>query len=93
MPVVTFLGEVRKSAGRPSIEIEAETVGRLLAAVESAIGPGLAGLLLKDGALHPDLEVLVNGRNIQFLRMLESPLGPSDRVTIFLGGVRGFPGG
>jgi len=45
MPVVTFLGEIRKAGGRPSVEIEAETVVRLLAAMGSAVGPDFAGLL------------------------------------------------
>ena len=93
MPVVNFLGEIRKAAGRPSVEIEAETVVRLLAAMGSAVGPGFAGLLSRDGALQPDVEVLVNGRNIEFMQGLATALRPSDQITIFYSGVRGFPGG
>ncbi len=93
MAVVTFLGEVRKAAGRATVDVEAETMARLLTALESTVGPGFAGLLSTDGALQPDVEVLVNGRNIEFLRLLDTPLRPTDQVTIFYGGVRGFPGG
>ena len=93
MPVVTFLGEVRKAAGRSTVEIEADTVAWLLASMESAIGPGFASLLSTGGALQPDVEVLVNGRNIEFLERLETPLRPTDQITIFYSGVRGFPGG
>jgi molybdopterin converting factor small subunit len=39
------------------------------------------------------VEVLVNGRNVEFLAGLDTPLGPRDQVTVFCSGVRGFPGG
>jgi len=93
MPTVIFLGEVRGAAGHSQIEVEAETVAGLLAAMRMGIGAGFAGLLSKDGALQPDVEVLVNGRNIEFLEGLETPLRPADQVTIFYSGLRGFPGG
>lgn len=91
--MVMFLGKVRKAAGRSTVHIEAETVGRLLAVMDSAIGIEFARLLSAAGVLQPDAEVLVNGRNIEFLEMLETPLGPTDQITIFYSGVRGFPGG
>ncbi len=93
MAVVEFLGEVRKAAGRSTVKVEAETVADLLAAMGTAIAPGFVSLLFRDGFLQPDVEVLVNGRNIQFLKQLETPLRATDQVTIFYSGVRGFPGG
>ncbi len=93
MPIVTLLGDVRRAAGRSTVEIEAETVTRLLAAMGSAVGPAFAGLLSRDGALQPDVEVLVNGRNIEFMQGLDTALRPSDQITIFYSAVRGFPGG
>ncbi len=93
MATVTFLGEVRRAAGRSTVEIEAGTVARLLAAMGQVVGPAFARLLTENGVLQPDVEVLVNGRNIEFLKMLESPLQPADQVTIFHSGVRGSPGG
>lgn len=93
MAVVTFLGDLRKAAGRATVDVEAETVAGLLAAIGRAIGPGFASLLSRDGGLQPDVEVLVNGRNIQFLNLFETPLRATDQVTIFYSGVRGFPGG
>ena len=50
-------------------------------------------LLFPDDELNRDIEVLVNGRNISFLAGLETPLEDSDRVTVFLHGARGYPGG
>ena len=93
MALVTFLGEVRRAAGRPEVEVEAKTVTEALRSLGAVIGPGFARLLYEDGSLQPDVEVLVNGRNIEFLRELETDLEPTDRVTIFYSGVRGFPGG
>ena len=60
---------------------------------ERALGLGFAGLLLCDAGLQPDVEGLVNGRNFEFLAGLDTPLNPTDGVTIFYSGVRGFPGG
>jgi len=93
MPVVTFLGEVRRAAGRATADVKGDSVTALLGALNRAVSPGFASLLFKDGALRPDVEVLVNGRNIEFLQMLDTPLGSADQVTIFYSGVRGFPGG
>ena len=93
MPLVTFLGEVRKAAGQATVDVEADSVRGLLAALCQAVSPAFATLLFKDGALQPDVEILVNGRNIQFLNLFETPLRATDQVTIFYSGVRGFPGG
>lgn len=51
------------------------------------------GLLFPDGCLNRDIEVLVNGRNIAFLAGLDTSLDDGDRVTVFLHGARGYPGG
>ncbi len=93
MPLVTFLGEVRKAAGQATLDVEAESVRGLLTALYQAISSAFARLLFKNGVLQPDVEVLVNGRNIEFLKMLDTSLRPTDQVTIFYSGVRGFPGG
>ena len=93
MPVVTFLGAVRKAAGQATVDVEADSVRGLLAALHQVVSPTFASLLFKDGALQPDVEVLVNGRNIEFLKMLDTSLRSTDQVTIFYSGVRGFPGG
>jgi molybdopterin converting factor small subunit len=93
MAGVTFLGEVRKAAGQATVDVEADSVRGLLAALHQVVSPIFASLLFKNGVLQPDVEVLVNGRNIEFLKMLDTSLRPTDQVTIFYSGVRGFPGG
>ena len=93
MPMVTFLGKVRKAAGRATLDVGADSVGRLLATLGDAVSPAFADLLFRGGALQPDVEVLVNGRNIEFMQGLDTALRPPDQITIFYSGVRGFPGG
>ncbi len=91
--MVMFLGEVRKAAGRATLDVKADSVGGLLATLRDAVNPAFAELLCRGGALQPDVEVLVNGRNIEFMQGLDTALRPADQVTIFYSGVRGFPGG
>ena len=43
--------------------------------------------------LHPDLRVLVNGRDVRFLEGLDTALAPEDAVTLHATGARSFPGG
>lgn len=87
VPVLRLLGGLRRFGGRTQ-SVPGDTVTAVLAA--SAIPPAL---LFPDGQLNHDIEVLVNGRNITFLAGLETPLSANDRVTIFLHGARGYPGG
>jgi molybdopterin converting factor small subunit len=93
MALVTLLGEVRRATGRGAVEIDARTVGALFSGLGQALGPACAGALCSGDGLQPDVEVLVNGRNVEFLAGLDTPLGPRDQVTVFCSGVRGFPGG
>jgi molybdopterin converting factor small subunit len=93
MPVVSFLGDVRRAAGRSTVEVEGDTVTGVLAALAAGVSPAFAALLVSEEALQPDVEVLVNGRNIEFMQRLDTPVRAEDQVTIFYSGVRGFPGG
>ena len=85
--VLKLLGGLRRFGPR-----ERSVTGATVAAVldESSVP---RALLFPDGQLNRDIEVLVNGRNVAFLAGLDTPLAPDDRVTIFLHGARGYPGG
>jgi molybdopterin converting factor small subunit len=56
------------------------------------MGPRFQEFLFEGGRLQQDVEVLVNGRNSSFLDGLKTGLAPFDQVTLFINGVRGFPG-
>lgn len=86
MPTLKLLGGLRRFA--PVVPTAASSVRGLLA--ESTLP---RDLLFPDGDLNRDVEVLVNGRNIAFLDGLETSLNDDDRVTVFLHGARGYPGG
>ena len=87
MPTVKLLGGLRKLVASDQ-RIDATTVAEILRRVR--LPPDL---LFPAGRLNPDVEVLVNGRNIAFLNGVNTTLESSDRVTIFLHGARGYPGG
>ena len=93
MPEVRFLGEIRKAAGMATFGIDAGTVEELLEQLRRVMGPKFQEFLFEGGKLQQDVEVLVNGRNISFLDGLKTALAPFDQVTLFINGVRGFPGG
>ena len=93
MAEVRFLGELRKAAGMATFGIDAGTVEELLEQLRQVMSPRFQEFLFEGGKLQQDVEVLVNGRNISFLDGPKTALAPFDQVTLFINGVRGFPGG
>jgi molybdopterin converting factor small subunit len=75
---VEFLGVSRDRAGVDEIDVEANTLGRLLGTL-AARTPGLAELIV-DGRLHPSLAANLNGD--RFISDPATPLGDGDRVLI-----------
>lgn len=93
MPEVRFLGEIRKAAGMATFGVDAGTVEELLEQLRRLMGPTFQEFLFEGEQLQQDVEVLVNGRNFSFLDGIKTALAPFDQVTLFINGVRGFPGG
>lgn len=93
MATIRLLGVLRQAAEAESLQVEAATVADALGFLAGRLGPGFASSLFPGGELDPDLEILVNGRNIHFSGGLGTPLAASDEVTMFRHGARGFPGG
>ena len=96
MAEVRYLGKLREITGVAQECVEGSQVGQLLGRLSKKHGPLLGELLFANGSaaeLSQDVEVLVNGRDIEFLDGLGTNLGEKDRVTILYHGVRGFPGG
>ena len=68
--------------GERAIEVEGTTVG---AAVQSLVGrhPGLTSqLLTDDGELHRFVNVYLNGRDVRYLRGLDTPVDPRDEIRL-----------
>jgi molybdopterin converting factor small subunit len=75
---VEFLGVSRDRAGIAEIDVQADTLGRLLGTLAARM-PGLAELIVSD-RLHPSLAANLNGD--RFICDPETPLGDDDRVLI-----------
>jgi len=97
MAEVRLLAGLRETVGggRRRLYLSARSVGDLLAALveHSPVPDAARRALLPDGAPHPDLQVLVNGRNIDLLDGVETRLAESDAVALHHVGARGYPGG
>ena len=75
---VEFFGVSRDRAGAADVEVQADTLGRLLGTLAARL-PGLAELIETD-RLHPSLAASLNGD--RFISDPETPLGEDDRVLI-----------
>lgn len=87
---------LRVLCGGRELELQAVRVRELLLELSARGGEALFRQLFGDGdppTLHPDLRVLVNGRDVRFLQGLETPVDALDAVTLHLAGARSLPGG
>ena len=75
---VEFLGVSRDRAGMADIDVDADTLGRLLTTLAAQM-PGLAPLIVAD-RLHPSLAANLNGD--RFISDPATPLSDDDRVLI-----------
>jgi molybdopterin converting factor small subunit len=82
---VEFLGVSRERAGVAEIDVQADTLGRLLGTLATSM-PGLAELIAVD-RLHPSLAANLNGD--RFISDPATPLGKDDRVLILSADVGG----
>jgi molybdopterin synthase sulfur carrier subunit len=83
--IVKYFADIRKLA-----EVDEElpegappTLRALLAQLAHRHGPAFEKRVFEGGQLSTTLIVLVNGRNIEHLKGLDTPLGPEDTVAVF----------
>ena len=68
--------------GRDAVQVEAATVGEVIAALEKEF-PGIKGRLCDDdGGLRRYVNVYVDGEDVRFLEELETKLEPKAEVSI-----------
>lgn len=80
-----FFATFREAAGGKTVvrEFEGATdVGDVLRALEAEYD-GMAGRLIVDGDLAPQINVLKNGREVLHLEGLATPLEDGDRLSVF----------
>ena len=75
---VEFLGVSRDRAGMADLDVQADTLGRLIETLAARM-PGLAPLIVAD-RLHPSLAANLNGD--RFITDPATPLAADDRVLI-----------
>jgi molybdopterin synthase sulfur carrier subunit len=79
-----FFATFREAVGTKTItrEYDAATVGDVLVALESEF-EGLAGEILDGGAVKPQVNVLLNGRDVTHEQGVDTPIEPDDTLSIF----------
>jgi molybdopterin converting factor small subunit len=82
---VEFLGIPRERTGLAEVELQASTLGQVLACVASRF-PGLDPLVTAEG-LHPSVVANLNGD--EFVSDPTTPLDPDDRLLILSADVGG----
>ncbi|MGQ4556652.1 ubiquitin-like small modifier protein 1 [Halobellus sp. GM3] len=89
-----FFATFREAVGTKTItrEYDAETVGDVLLALEDEF-EGLTGELLDEGSVRPQVNVLLNGRDVEHEAGPETPIEPGDTLSIFPPVAGGCSGG
>ena len=80
-----FFATFREAAGGKTVEAsfsEGSTVGDVLRELEAEY-EGMAGRLVVDGELAPQINVLKNGREVLHLDGLDTPMADGDRLSVF----------
>jgi molybdopterin synthase sulfur carrier subunit len=79
-----FFATFREAVGNKTIsrEYDANTVGDVIVALESEF-EGLEGQILEDGAIRPQVNVLLNGSDVEHMEGLDTPIEPDDTFSIF----------
>lgn len=79
-----FFATFREAVGTKTIsrEYDAETVGDVVAALESEF-EGLEGQILEGDAIRPQVNVLLNGSDVEHIQGLDTPIDADDTLSIF----------
>lgn len=82
MAKVQLFATYRDAAGIKEFVTSARSAGELFGIIRTQY-PSLYAEMFDKGELRPLVKVLVNGRHIQFLHGLDTPLGDEDIVSLF----------
>ncbi len=91
MATIKLLAGLQKIAGGPTLDLPLEgiQVARDLTSAIWRLYPALgAEIVDKTGALTGKVHILINGRNIEWLQGMDTPIGDGDTV-VFLPPVAG----
>lgn len=87
MPVVNLFATFRQVSGTKSVRVQGSTVGEALQDL-CRQHPGLRERLFAGDAIRPLVLISLNGRHIEHIDGLDTPLQPADEIALFppLGG-------
>ncbi|SDM53325.1 molybdopterin synthase subunit MoaD [Halogranum gelatinilyticum] len=80
-----FFATFREAVGTKTIEREYDdgmVVGDVLRALEAEFD-GLAGQIIEDGDLRPQINVLKNGREVLHMEGIDTSLDDGDTLSVF----------
>ncbi|SFR51491.1 ubiquitin-like small modifier protein 1 [Halogeometricum limi] len=79
-----FFANFREAVGSKTIErdYEMSTVGDVLRELEAEFD-GLAGEILEDGHVRPQVNVLLNGRDVEHEQGVDTAIDEDDTLSIF----------
>lgn len=82
MTTVKLFGNLRTHNETASLDIAGTNVWAVVATLCEG-NSALREALLKDGQIRPHFIITVNGKDIQLLQGLDTPLGDDDQLAIF----------
>jgi sulfur-carrier protein len=82
---VKYFATIRSYAGETERRIDGapEDMRELLTALAARYGASFRRAVFSGDSLNGEIIILVNGRNVRYLRGLDTPLGADDEVSIF----------
>jgi MoaD family protein len=82
---VKYFATFRELAGEREWQVDSapSDLGELLRLLSDRYGPAFRNAVFEGDALHRELILLVNGRNVRLSGGLDTPLQPADEVSVF----------
>lgn len=83
--LVKYFATFRELAGERERRIDSapRDIGELLILLSERYGTAFRNAVFEGDALHPELILLVNGRNVRLSGGLRTPLSPADEISVF----------
>jgi sulfur-carrier protein len=84
VPVAVHLPTVLRSqaGGAKTVSVDGTTIGQVLTSLVAEY-PGLSGQVVNDdGTLHKFVNVYLNDDDVRYLKVLDTPVGESDEISI-----------
>ncbi|MFC1959592.1 ubiquitin-like small modifier protein 1 [Chloroflexota bacterium] len=82
MPVVKLFGNLRDYAETSKVDVSGGTVREVLDGLCTQ-SPALCEVILEGGELNSHLQVMLNGRGVDFIQGLDSTVTANDQIAIF----------